>query len=129
MGILPDDTEPYRHLERQGHQMNERQELHCHVCNRYVQFNIDLSLNGNHVLNCPNCGHEHCRVVQNGRITDIRWDQRNGPSIMVSAITITSTTTSTWDTYNLAGAGAATTNGTSGNGFLYNSWLNTTSGS
>lgn len=38
---------------------------------------MDLSLNGNHVLKCPNCGHEHCRVVKDGVITDIRWDQRN----------------------------------------------------
>ena len=40
----------------------ERQELQCHACGKYVQFDIDLSLNGNHVLNCPNCGHEHCFV-------------------------------------------------------------------
>jgi len=57
--------------------MIERQELYCHACGKYVQFDIDLSLNGNHVLECPECGHEHCRVVQNGKITGDRWDQRN----------------------------------------------------
>lgn len=61
----------------------ERQEIHCHACEKWVQFTIDLSMNGNHVLNCPNCGHEHCRVVKNGEITDIRWDQRNGPSYTI----------------------------------------------
>ncbi|MGB7281576.1 MAG: hypothetical protein WBE13_04870 [Candidatus Acidiferrum sp.] len=63
----------------------ERQELYCHACDRYVQFEIDLALDGNHVLNCPNCNHEHCRVVRGGKITDIRWDQRNGLTYAVSA--------------------------------------------
>jgi hypothetical protein len=61
----------------------ERQEIFCHACQRYVQFDIDLALNGNHVLNCPNCGHEHCRVVRNGVITGERWDRRNGPTYYV----------------------------------------------
>jgi len=57
--------------------MIERQELFCHHCDNYVQFNLDLTLNGNHVLKCPKCKHEHCRVVKNGQITSDRWDQRN----------------------------------------------------
>ena len=89
----------------------ERQELYCHECERYVQFNIDMSLNGNHVLNCPNCGHEHCRVVSNGKITDDRWDQRNGNAQRVYyATNIAYSITST--------AGA--------DGYTYvNSWSNT----
>jgi hypothetical protein len=75
--------------------MIERQELHCHNCDKYVQFDLDLSLNGNHVLECPNCGHEHCRVVKNGRITLDRWDSRNGNSaIYVSSLSITYTSVS-----------------------------------
>lgn len=89
----------------------ERQELHCHGCNRYVQFSLDVSLNGNHVLECPNCGHEHCRVVKDGKITDIRWASRNGPTHVVTWAT--STTASTWVT-----SGAR-------NYFLYNAWMNT----
>lgn len=69
-----------------------RQELHCHECDKYVQFIIDASLDGNHVLNCPNCGHEHCRVVKDGLITGERWDSRNG------------------DTYNIAMSNTAWTN-------------------
>lgn len=68
-----------------------RQEIHCHNCDQWVQFMIDLSLNGNHVLNCPSCNHEHCRVVKDGEITDIRWDQRNGATFNVTS---TATTTS-----------------------------------
>lgn len=57
-----------------------RNELHCHACDKYVQFIVDHGLDGNHVLNCPNCGHEHCRVVKDGLITGERWDSRNGPT-------------------------------------------------
>jgi len=56
----------------------ERQELHCHNCNQYVQFDIDIEQNGDHVIICPNCGHEHCRVIKDGIITEARWDRRNG---------------------------------------------------
>jgi len=78
-----------------------RQELHCHACDRFVQFVVDLDLNGNHVLNCPNCGHEHCRVVRDGVITDIRWDSRNGPTWPVYLVrsTVTATMVSQ-NTYN-----------------------------
>jgi len=94
----------------------ERQELWCHDCRNYVQFNMDVSMDGNHVLECPVCQHEHCRVVENGRITDIRWDRRNGPTITVSPTTVTFSTYSTFDSTN------------SDSTFLYQSWMNTTSG-
>lgn len=70
----------------------ERQEIYCHNCGQYVQFPVDLSLDGNHVLKCPNCGHEHCRVVKAGRITEDRWDAHNGPTITItSGVTVTAT--------------------------------------
>lgn len=93
--------------------MVERQELYCHNCDRYVQFNMDLSINGNHVLTCPNCGHEHCRVVQDGLITGDRWDSRN--PVLVPVASATWTIASSYSTY---------TNAASGNSFLYSSWLN-----
>lgn len=93
----------------------ERQELWCHDCQNYVQFDLDLSLDGNHVLECPNCSHEHCRVVEKGIITDIRWDRRNGPAIWVATNTITFTTTSTWDSSN------------SSSYFLYTAWMDASS--
>ena len=91
-----------------------KQELHCHACGRYVQFEIDMDLDGNHVLNCPNCGHEHCRVVKAGKITDIRWDQRNGPTFVVSSNYTSSTTVSTYTT-------SSSTSGV----FIYASWMDT----
>jgi uncharacterized paraquat-inducible protein A len=73
----------------------ERQELHCHACGMYVQFSLDTAINGNHVLNCPNCGHEHCRVVRGGKISDVRWDQRNGALQVYQVISVTFSVTST----------------------------------
>lgn len=89
----------------------EMQELFCRNCGGYVQFPLDLELNGNHVLKCPNCGHEHCRVVKDGIITDQRWDSRN-PSNTITASTYSispryvtftsysfSSSSSTWSSY------------------------------
>jgi len=67
-----------------------RQELWCHNCDHHVQFNLDLSLDGNHTLTCPNCGHEHCRVVEAGRITGIRWDSRKAADWGATGVTSTS---------------------------------------
>jgi len=98
--------------------MIERQELHCHNCNRYVQFDVDMELEGNHVFNCPNCGHEHCRVVVGGRITEDRWDRRNGfPVYYVPTSSMTTTATSTYTIYS-----NNTSVGT-GDSFLYTSWM------
>jgi len=98
-----------------------RQELHCHACDKYVQFDIDLSLDGNHVLECPECGHEHCRVVKNGVITGERWGQRNGPTINV--IAVSASMVSTWDCYmSVAATG-------SDRMFLYDSWVQAAAGS
>jgi hypothetical protein len=102
----------------------ERQELHCHNCNRYVQFDIDTEMDGNYVLNCPQCDHEHCRVVRQGRITDVRWDQRNGS--MMTAMTsynglpvfnVNGTATTTTSSYSMS----------SSDTFITSSWLNSTS--
>lgn len=92
--------------------MKERQELYCHDCGMYVQFDLDLSVDGEYKLECPKCGHEHYRVVKGGVITDQRWgqDSRQYTNITVG---VTYTATSTAITYQ-------------GSTMLYSSWLNTT---
>ncbi len=99
----------------------ESQELHCHECGLYVQFRLDMNMNGAHVLNCPNCGHEHCRVVENGIITDDRWDQRNGELNTYPISGATTSTASTFTSYR------GTQSGT-GNYLLYQSWSDTGTG-
>jgi hypothetical protein len=103
--------------------MIERQEIHCHDCNKYVHFDMDTSINGNHVLKCPNCEHEHCRVVKDGKITDIRWDTRNGPTMWISSSTISYSDSSIY--YNTASWTSSGTSDTSY--FIARSWLNTVS--
>lgn len=53
-----------------------RTDLCCTECRRTFIAELDLGLDGNHVIECPYCGHEHCRVVQAGVVTDVRWDSR-----------------------------------------------------
>lgn len=87
-----------------------RQTMYCHGCRKDFTVELDLSLSGNHVINCPHCDHEHCRVVQDGKVTSDRWDRRNGNNGAVFvATTFTSTTSST----------ATST-------FLTDAWSNTT---
>lgn len=101
----------------------ERQELHCHACNQYVQFDIDIEQNGNHVIICPNCGHEHCRVVQNGIITEARWDRRNGGYINFNPSTAYYTTGVGYSSSSVYTAYVVNTgSGTDTAAFSYASW-------
>lgn len=84
--------------------MIERQEIYCHNCDQYVQFDIDVGLNGNHTIVCPNCKHEHYRRVENGIITEGRWGSSN------------------FNTYNCTATSTGHTT------YLDSSWLNTTTG-
>jgi len=104
--------------------MIERQEIYCHECQNYVQFDIDVELEGNHILNCPNCGHEHCRVVEKGKITDVRWGQRNNtlPTYQVNTYSVTSSATC----YSTGYVDMGTTCGTTGSSIMYSAWANTT---
>jgi len=103
--------------------MKERQELYCHECGGYVQFDLDLSVDGEYKLECPKCGHEHYRVVKGGVITDQRWGQDPRQNRQYTNITvgITYTSTSTAITYQ-----GGTSSDITGSTILYSSWLNTT---
>jgi hypothetical protein len=47
-------------------------EFFCH-CGGYIYIKLNTALNGNHVVTCPNCGHQHYRFVKDGLITDCRF--------------------------------------------------------
>ena len=78
-----------------------------------------MELDGNHVLTCPVCGHEHCRVVKGGKITEDRWDSRN-QTYYVNPRNVSFTSTSTYTTYS------SSSSATYSSSFLYTSWMNTT---
>ena len=105
-------------------------ELYCHECDGYIKIELDYSLNGNHVVECPNCGHEHCRVIENGKVTSDRWDQRNRNSYNY-------TSTASWSgtsMYSSSSAGTTTTSATTAPTSAYqayaltSSWANTGTG-
>ena len=62
-------TAGYRPVEQQV----ARTDLHCHQCNKTFIAELDFGIDGNHVVECPHCGHEHFRVIKAGKITDDRW--------------------------------------------------------
>ena len=53
-----------------------RTDMFCTECTKNFIAQLDMSLDGNHIVECPHCGHEHCRVVQAGVVTGERWDSR-----------------------------------------------------
>lgn len=59
-----------------------RTDMYCHECGKKFVARVDHSLNGDHVLICPHCGHEHYRKVLDGVVTESRWSSNNaGPLI------------------------------------------------
>lgn len=53
-----------------------RTDLYCTECNKGFIAELDYDIDGNHVVECPHCGHEHCRVITGGRVTGDRWSSR-----------------------------------------------------
>lgn len=60
-----------------------RTDMECTECLKHFIAQLDLSLDGNHIIECPWCGHEHCRVVEHGKVTEDRWSSRVGKRINV----------------------------------------------
>jgi hypothetical protein len=50
-------------------------EFYCSMCKHYIYIKINTGLEGNHIMHCPVCDHEHFRVVVNGIITSDRHDK------------------------------------------------------
>lgn len=57
--------------------------LYCHNCTKTFIARIDFDLDGQHIVECPFCAHEHCRKIVNGYVTDERWDGHNDNVIRV----------------------------------------------
>jgi hypothetical protein len=60
------------------HNKEVKTPLYCHECTGNFIALLDFRIDGNHVVECPHCGHEHCRVIENGMVTHDRWSSRFG---------------------------------------------------
>ena len=50
--------------------------MYCTECGKVFIAALDYDMDGCHVVECPHCRHEHCRVVKGGRVTEERWSSR-----------------------------------------------------
>lgn len=50
-----------------------RTDMDCHNCSKMFCALVDYSLNGEHIIECAHCGHEHWRTIKDGRVTEARW--------------------------------------------------------
>jgi DNA-directed RNA polymerase subunit RPC12/RpoP len=89
-----------------------RTDLYCHECNKHFIAELDFDIDGKHVVECPHCGHEHCRYIQKGFVSNERWEGRN------SNETVKVPTRRVWKHNSLK----ATTS--SASEFIRNRWLN-----
>jgi len=53
-----------------------RSDMNCTNCSKNFIAELDHSIDGNHIVECPYCSHEHCRVIKDGKILSDRWDSR-----------------------------------------------------
>lgn len=58
-----------------------RTHMDCHHCGKSFIALIDFSLDGNHIIECAHCGHEHYRKIQKGVVTEERWGSANGDKL------------------------------------------------
>lgn len=53
-----------------------RTDMNCTNCSKNFIAQLALEIDGNHVIECPYCAHEHCRTIKNGAVTSDRWEHR-----------------------------------------------------
>jgi hypothetical protein len=95
-------------MNEHRHEGRARTNLWCHACEHDFSVDLDYDLDGNHVIHCPHCGHEHYRLIQGGVVTDIRWRSSAGPTWTYST-SATTTTPSMGNVYLSPTAPMATT--------------------
>lgn len=62
-----------------------KKEFYCTECHKYFDIKLNMSLDGNYRIHCPNCNHIHYRMVKKGVITDTRFPD-NHESVLVEDI-------------------------------------------
>lgn len=65
-------------LKRSG---SVRTDMDCHECSKRFIAELDHDIDGNHTIECPWCGHGHCRVIKDGVVTGDRWSSTVGKGV------------------------------------------------
>jgi DNA-directed RNA polymerase subunit RPC12/RpoP len=76
--LSEDLTKPFVYAEG-----TVRTNCDCTSCGKIFIAKINHDLDGNHVLRCPFCGHQHFRTIRKGIVTGDRWSSQSGPNIDV----------------------------------------------
>lgn len=50
-----------------------RTTIHCHDCSKNFVAELEGSIDGEHKIECPHCGHRHYRQIKGGQVTENRW--------------------------------------------------------
>lgn len=50
-----------------------RTDMHCHACSCNFVAELDMEIDGQHIVECPGCSHLHYRIIKAGVITEARW--------------------------------------------------------
>lgn len=66
----------YRYEGEQATQGEAVTRMQCTECQKWFMARLDHDIDGDHVIECAWCGHEHCRQIKAGKVTDIRWSSR-----------------------------------------------------
>lgn len=56
-----------------------RTDMYCSECGKQFIAEIDHAIEGDFVIECPSCLHEHLRKISQGTVTASRWGSRNRP--------------------------------------------------
>lgn len=62
-----------------------RTDFACTNCPKMFIAELDMAIDGDHIIVCPFCSHKHFRQIKEGVVTDARWVQKNRQSDAVYA--------------------------------------------
>jgi hypothetical protein len=62
----------------------QRTEINCHSCHKNFVAELDFGINGNFIIECAHCAHEHFRTIKDGVITEGRWGSGNDSTTRIA---------------------------------------------
>jgi DNA-directed RNA polymerase subunit RPC12/RpoP len=61
----------------------QRTSIYCHSCSKTFLARVDTDIEGNHEIECPHCAHLHYRKIEQGKVTEGRWQNDSSKTIRV----------------------------------------------